>query len=554
MNFEDLELNSQILTAITELGFETPTLIQEKTIPVILNSKQDLIGLAQTGTGKTAAFGLPVIHQINTNSKNIQALILCPTRELGMQITSDLEKFSKYTKNLRVVAVYGGANISEQIKSISKGCQIIVGTPGRTLDLIRRNVLKLQNIEYLVLDEADEMLNMGFTEDLNSILRETPASKQTMLYSATMPKEIREIANKYMSDPIEISAGQKNIGSKDVSHVYYVTLAKDRYKALKRIVDINPNIYSIVFCRTRRETKDIANKLMQDGYNADALHGDLSQSQRDFVMNRFRLKHLQILVATDVAARGLDVNELTHVINFNLPDDNEAYIHRSGRTGRAGKKGQSVSLIHTKEFSKIKALEKIVDQKFEHKLVPNGKEICGKQLFNLIDKVEKIQVDSEQIAQYLPDIYKKLSWLSREELIQHFVSVEFNRFFEYYKNTSDINASIKGTEDGTPSRQKRKDDNIEYSRFYINIGNKNGLAAPKIIGLINDSCNRRDIKIGRIDIMKGFSFFEVDSSFESLILKSFKNKKYDQVNLKVELSVPDKKEKNKKSRGKRRRG
>ncbi len=551
MNFEDLDLNSQILTAIAELGFETPTLIQEKTIPAILGSSRDLIGLAQTGTGKTAAFGLPIINQIDPKNKTIQAIILCPTRELGIQITNDLEKFSKYIKNLKIVAVYGGANISEQIKSISKGCQIIVGTPGRTLDLIRRNVLKLNDIEYLVLDEADEMLNMGFTEDLNAILKETPRTKQTMLYSATMPKEIREIANNYMNDPIEISAGQKNIGSKDVSHVYYVTLAKDRYKALKRIVDINPNIYSIVFCRTRRETKDIANKLMQDGYNADALHGDLSQSQRDFVMNRFRLKHLQILVATDVAARGLDVNELTHVINFNLPDDNEAYIHRSGRTGRAGKKGQSVSLIHTKEFGKIKALEKIVDQKFEHKLVPNGKEICGKQLFNLIDKVENITVDNEQIAQYLPDIYKKLSWLSREELIQHFVSVEFNRFFEYYKNTSDINASAKTSEDGE-SRKDRKSKDVDFSRFYINIGNNNKLTAPKMIGLINDSCNRRDIKIGRIDMMKGFSFFEVDKSFEELIIKSFKGKKYENISLKVELSMPDKKG-NKNTRSRKRR-
>jgi ATP-dependent RNA helicase DeaD len=553
MNFEELGLNNEILRAVAKLGFETPTLIQEKTIPAILDTKQDLIGLAQTGTGKTAAFGLPIIQQINANSSDVQALILCPTRELGMQISNDLITYSKYTNNFKVVPVYGGTSISEQIKDIKKGCQVVVGTPGRTLDLIRRKVLKLKNIAYLVLDEADEMLNMGFTEDLNAILAETSSSKQTLLYSATMPDEIRKIANKYMNNPVEITAGKKNTGTKNVLHVYYVTLAKDKYNALKRIVDINPDIYSIVFCRTRRETKDIANKLMHDGYNADALHGDLSQSQRDFVMNRFRLKHLQILVATDVAARGLDVDDVTHIINFNPPDDNEIYIHRSGRTGRAGKKGISVSLIHTKEHNKIKDLEKMVGQKFEQKYVPNGKEICGKQLFNLIDRVEKIEVDNEQINQFLPEIYKKLEWMSKEELIQHFVSAEFNRFFEYYKNTMDINADIKssGTKGG---RQNKNYDQGEYARFYINIGSKNNLTAPKMIGLINDNCNRRDIQIGRIDIMKGFSFFEVDKSYEDLILKSFRNKTYDKVALKVEPSLPDTRggKKNKGKRGRKR--
>ncbi len=540
MNFQELGLNKSLLQAVTALGFETPTLIQEKTIPAILTSRQDLIGLAQTGTGKTAAFGLPIIQQTNTANNAVQALILSPTRELCMQISNDLITYSKYIKDFITIPVYGGASITDQIKQLRKGCQVIVGTPGRTLDLIRRKVLKINHIEYLVLDEADEMLNMGFAEELQAILAETPETKQTLLYSATMPKEIRRIAERYMNNPLEITVGEKNIGTKDVSHIYYVTQAKDKYEALKRIIDINPKIYTLVFCRTRRDTKEVANKLMQDGYNADALHGDLSQSQRDFVMSRFRLKHLQVLVATDVAARGLDVTDLTHVINFNLPDENEAYIHRSGRTGRAGKKGISVSLIHTREFKKIRTLEKSVQQKFEKKLLPKGEDICRKQLFNLIDKVENIQVDEQQISPFMNEIYQKLEWLSRDDLIKHFVSVEFNRFSEYYKDTGDINADNKGKAE-KEVRTKTKDSSGVFSRFYINVGSKNGLTAPKMIGMINDHCRRRDIPIGRIDLMKGFSFFEVDSYFEDLVLKSFRNKKYEQIKLNVELSLPDKK-------------
>jgi len=434
--FEELGLKPEILKIIDELGFVNPTPIQEKIIPVILGSRKDLIGLAQTGTGKTAAFGLPIIQLV-------QALVLCPTRELGMQVANDLKTYGKYVKNFNVVSVYGGASIEPQINAIKKGCQVVVGTPGRTLDLIKRKVLKIKHIRWMVLDEADEMLNMGFKDELDAILEQTPAEKETLLFSATMPKEIRQIANKYMNDPEEVLAGKKNIGAENVRHEFYSVQAKDRYEVLKRIADMNPHIYSIVFCRTRRETKEVADKLIADGYNADALHGDLSQAQRDNVMKRFRTKHLQILVATDVAARGLDVNDLTHVINYNLPDELEAYIHRSGRTGRAGKSGISIAICHSRELNKIKRLEQLSGKKFVKKLVPGGAEICEKQLYNLIDKVEKIEVNESQIEKYLPVIYKKLDWLSREELIKHFVSVEFNSFLEYYKGAKDLNISSK---------------------------------------------------------------------------------------------------------------
>ncbi|RLD83641.1 MAG: ATP-dependent helicase, partial [Bacteroidetes bacterium] len=443
ITFKETELNPEILKALDELGFVNPTPIQEKTIPHLLSSERDLVGFAQTGTGKTAAFGLPIIHQIDTKSKNVQAIILSPTRELCVQIAQDITNYAKYTKGLNVVAVYGGTSIDTQIRSLKKGAQIVVGTPGRTLDLIKRKKLKLSTVEYLVLDEADEMLTMGFKDDLDAILEGTPAEKQTLLFSATMPKEIANIAKKYMKDSVEISAGKKNIGAENVNHIYYMVNARDRYLALKRIADINPKIYGIVFCRTRRETKEVAEKLMGDGYNADALHGDLSQAQRDYVMSRFRTKKLQLLVATDVAARGLDVTDLTHIINYNLPDDLEVYIHRSGRTGRAGKKGISISIIHSRETGKIRMIQKKVGKTFEHIPVPSGKEICGKQLYNLIDKVEKIEVDESQIEQFLPEIYKKLDWLSREELIKHFVSAEFNRFLAYYKNAPDLNVSSK---------------------------------------------------------------------------------------------------------------
>jgi ATP-dependent RNA helicase DeaD len=539
LTFEETGLSPEVMNAIKDLGFVYPTPIQEKIIPALLTTDTDIIGLAQTGTGKTAAFGLPIIEKSDHSSNKVQTLVLCPTRELCMQVTGDLTDYSKYVTDFRVVAVYGGASAELQIKSLKKGCQIVVGTPGRALDLIRRKVLNITHIKWLVLDEADEMLNMGFKDELDAILETTPKEKQTLLFSATMPAEIRQIAEKYMNKPKEITAGKKNVGAENVKHEVYFVQAKDRYEALKRIADINPNVYGIVFCRTRTETKSIAEKLIADGYNADALHGDLSQPQRDFVMNRFRTKYLQLLIATDVAARGLDVSDLSHVINYNLPDELDLYIHRSGRTGRAGKRGVSVSICHSRETRKVSDLEKLTGKKFERKPLPGGQEICEKQLFNLIDKVEKIKVEDQQIDPYLPVIYKKLEWLGREDLIKHFVSVEFNRFLEYYKDAPDLNA---------PIFEKREKDNFKrgtskvFSRFFISVGSKSNLTTPRLIGLINDYTRTRDIEIGKIEIMKKFSFFEIDKEHEKDILKAFQNAKYEGGTVTVQLSKPDTKQ------------
>jgi ATP-dependent RNA helicase DeaD len=544
--FNEMGLGAEIQLAVEELGFEQPTPIQEKTIPFLLEENQDMVALAQTGTGKTAAFGLPIIQQIETSQKSTQALILSPTRELALQIASDINSFSKHLPKINVAVVYGGADIRKQIKELERDPQIVVGTPGRTLDLIKRKKLKVNEIQWLVLDEADEMLSMGFKDDLDAILENSPEGKQTLLFSATMPKEIVAISKKYMTNPFEISVGKRNTGAENVEHNYYVVHAKDRYLALKRVADINPNVYGIIFCRTRAETKDVADKLMQDGYNADALHGDLSQAQRDHVMARFRSKHLQMLVATDVAARGLDVNDLTHVINYNLPDDPEVYIHRSGRTGRAGKKGISVTLIHMREKGKLRQVEKIVSKKFIQKEVPSGKEICEKQLFSLIDKVEKIEVNDTQIGEFMPAIYKKLAWLDREELIKHFVSVEFNRFLQYYENAPDINVDeSKHSDDYSESGGRRKRDRkkrgerndrndrndrrrggYDFSRFFFNLGKKNGVSKRTIIDLINQNLPNKSVEIGNIEVLKSFSFFEVDKRYESEVLKAFKNARY----------------------------
>lgn len=536
-------LNGSLLEAVNDLGFTTPTAIQISVIPAILESRDDLIALAQTGTGKTASFGLPIVQLTEVQEFDTQSLILCPTRELCMQITKDLQDYAKFTKGVKIVPVYGGASAEPQIKSVKKGAQIIVGTPGRTLDLIKRKVLKVGKIKWLVLDEADEMLNMGFKEDLDAILAGTPDRKQTLLFSATMPKEILRIANTYMHDPREISVDREIVGAENVRHEYYVTQAKYRYDVLKRIADMNPSIYGIVFCRTRRETKEVADKFMNDGYNADALHGDLSQSQRDHVMNRFRNKHLQMLVATDVAARGLDVNDLTHVINYNLPDELDVYVHRSGRTGRAGKSGISIAIVHSRETNKITTLQKITGKSFKRKPIPDGREICKKQLFNLIDKVEKVDMHEDQIEEFLPEILNKLSWLSREELIKHFVSVEFNRFSAYYKNAPDLNIdSDKGPKRN--ERQKpegrRSNQKHQFSRFFINLGKKNNLSTARMIGLINDTTHTRDIEIGKIDILKNFSFFEVDKRYEELVLQSFgAGVIYERTKVFVELSKPE---------------
>ena len=550
--FNEMGLCAEILSAIADLGFEQPTPIQEKVIPFLTGSKQDIVALAQTGTGKTAAFGLPVVQQIDSKNKSVQALILSPTRELALQIAGDLENFTKNLPNINIAVVYGGADIKKQIYDIDRGAQIVVGTPGRTLDIINRKKLNIGTIRWLILDEADEMLSMGFKDDLDAILENSPKEKQTLLFSATMPNEIIGISKKYMSNPFEISVGKKNTGAENVEHHFYLVHAKDRYLALKRVADINPNIYGIIFCRTRIETKEVAEKLMHDGYNADALHGDLSQAQRDFVMARFRGKHLQMLVATDVAARGLDVTDLTHVINYNLPDDPEIYIHRSGRTGRAGKKGISVTFVHLREKSKLRQIEKLVNKQFIQKPVPTGKEICEKQLFSLIDRVEKIDVNETQIGEFMPVIYKKLAWLEWEQLVKHFVSVEFNRFLTYYENAPDINVneSLHDTHHTERSGRKRGRDsdsndwgnsknnrnrdfnreqdgnrkerkNFEFSRFFFNLGKKNGITKRSIIELVNEYMPNKNVEIGNIEILKSFSFFEIDKRYENEVLKNF---------------------------------
>ena len=536
-NFKQTRLHPDILKAITKMGFETPTPIQAKTIPHLMASTHDLIATAQTGTGKTAAFGLPSIHLTDIEDRRTQTLVLCPTRELCMQITKDLGNFSKYINGMNILAVYGGASIQSQIKSLKKGAQIVIGTPGRTKDLIKRKRLNISHVARVILDEADEMLTMGFKEDLEMILAQTPQKKQTLLFSATMSKRVLEITKSYMNNPLEIAAARMNIAADNVQHIYYMVNAKDRYEAIKRIIDINPGIYGIIFCRTRRETKEVANKLMHDGYNADTLNGDLSQVQRDDVMGRFRNRQLQILVATDVAARGLDVDDLSHVINFNLPDDDEIYVHRSGRTGRAGKKGISIIIIHTREMRKIREIEKKFSITFIRETVPSGLDICKKRLYTLIDKVENVKVDEQQIGQFMPDIYKKLEWLEREELVKHFVSTEFNRYLSYYKNARDINISgdSMGGERSKREKQSRGDRrDTSFAGFYVNVGFQHKLNPGRLIGLINKCLRSSDAVIGKIEVMKTFSFFEIDNKWESKLFVGFKGKKFEGIPLLVE--------------------
>lgn len=515
--FKDLGLQSNLLKAIHELGFVNPTPIQNKSIPIVLNSSRDLIALAQTGTGKTAAFGLPLIQQIELKNKNIQTIVLCPTRELCIQISKDLISYSKLINGLKIIPVYGGASIENQIKSIKKGSHVIIGTPGRTKDLIKRKVLNFNYVDRVVLDEADEMLSMGFKDDLDFILDTTKKDRQTLLFSATMSKEVRNISKKFMKNAEEITVEKLNSGSKNVEHNIYYVSSRDKYATLKRIADYNPSIYGIVFCRTRRETKDISKKFIKDGYNADAIHGDLSQSQRDDVMSRFRDGIIQILIATDVAARGLDVNNLSHVINYSLPDDPEVYTHRSGRTGRAGNKGISVVISNSREGRKIKSIENKSQIKFIKKDVPTGKDICSKQLFNLIEKIEKVKVDEKQISPFLPEIYKKLDWLSREDLIKHFVSAEFNRFLDYYKGNKDIKINNDSNSKATKTEKKR---NV-FENLSINIGRKHSVSPIELITLINRITKTNDVEIGSIDIRQSYTLFEIDKNvFKTLIDKS----------------------------------
>lgn len=544
MTFEKIGIENKYIRAIEEMGFKNPMPVQEEVIPHLIKEDcDDIIALAQTGTGKTAAFGLPLIQKTNSSDKHIQHLILCPTRELCLQISDDLTEYAKYSGGVKITAVFGGASIERQISIIKNGVHIISATPGRLLDLIRRNVVKISKIRSVVLDEADEMLKMGFRKELEAILKETPADKNTFLFSATMPNEVRKIADRFMKNPIEITIGIKNAGAENVNHVSYVVSARDRYLALKRIVDYHPEIYGIVFCRTRKETQEVADRLIQDGYNADSLHGDLSQPQRDIVMGKFRIKHLKLLVATDVAARGLDVENLTHIINYNLPDDLEVYTHRSGRTGRAGRSGTSIVISNLKEKNQLKIIERQINKKFDNKPVPLGKDICEKQLFHVVDKMEKVEVDNEKIASFLPAIMHKLEWLDREELIKKFVSVEFNRFLDYYKNTPDLNVP-----DNTKKQREQKkgrgftSSRGGFARFFINLGTKDNIRPVDVIGMINDYTSIRDIEIGEIDIRKNFSFFEVDHVYSEKILEGFKGKDLNSRKIIVEIAEGKKKE------------
>ena len=539
-NFSDIKLNENIAKSLDELGFISPTPIQSKTIPLLLDTKQDLIGAAQTGTGKTAAFGIPSIHLTDISDKSVQTLILCPTRELCIHITKDLKKYSKYVKGIQIVPVYGGASMETQIRALKKGSQIVVGTPGRTKDMIKRKKLSLVSIDRVVLDEADEMLSMGFKEDLDFILSKATAGVQKLLFSATMPKKVTSIIKNYMKNPVTIAVDPVNTAATNVLHQYHVVQAKDRYETVKRIADINPNIYGIVFCRTRRETKVVSNRLMVDGYNADALHGDLSQSQRDEVMNRFRKSQLQLLVATDVAARGLDVNNLSHIINYNLPDDPEIYTHRSGRTGRAGRTGISIAIVHSRELRRLKDIEKISGVTFSKELVPTGEDICKKQLYALIDKIKNIEVDNEKIEPFLSSIHKKLDGLDRDQLIKHFVYAEFSRFISYYKNARDVNVfSAKKSSRSRTDRKSRGRDNSSknnFTRFHINIGTKHRLNPLKLISLINESLNSDIHEIGKIEILKTFSFFEIDSIVSQELLETLNETKFNNVKVKVDIS------------------
>ncbi|MDB9733016.1 DEAD/DEAH box helicase [Polaribacter sp.] len=532
--FLELGLKEPINKALTDLGYEKPTVIQEKAIPQIISSTDDLKAFAQTGTGKTAAFSLPILELLDDNSGNVQAIILSPTRELAVQIGNNIKDFCKYLPNIKVTTVYGGSSMEDQIRSLKKGSQIVVGTPGRTVDLIKRRALKLGNVKWLVLDEADEMLNMGFKDELDKVLEATPDTKQTLLFSATFPREVEAIARNYMTKPVEITSGEKNSGSENVSHEFYSVTERTRYPALKRIADLNPDIYAIIFCRTRRETQEVADNLIRDGYSADSLHGDLSQGQRDSVMGKFRKRTIKILVATDVAARGLDVTELTHVLNHKLPDQIENYTHRSGRTGRAGNKGISIVLVNGKEKGKLRQIERIIKKKFVEGKVPSGKEIVQNQLMNLIDKVQNTEVNESEMEEFLPSIYEKLESLDREELIKKFVSLEFNTMLKYYENSKDLNDL------SSRDNSRARTENENMTRFFINIGRKDNLNPGTLIGLINDQNIGDKVEIGSIDILDTFSFFEIDKNFEEKTLEAFASNQPDFEGRSVNIEITKK--------------
>ena len=549
MTFQELGVNDALLRGIADMGFETPMSIQEKVIPSLLDGDCDLVGLAQTGTGKTAAFGLPVIQRIDTARRVPQALILAPTRELCLQIAGDLADFSKYVPDLVVLPVYGGSSIESQIRALRQGVQIIVATPGRLIDLINRGVVHLDDVHTVVLDEADEMLNMGFVDSINDILSHVPENRKMLMFSATMPAEVAKIAKRFMHNPEEIVVGTRNEGAKNVRHIYYMVNARDKYLALKRVVDNNPNIYAIIFCRTRRDTQEIADKLIQDGYNAEALHGDLSQQQRDIVMKKFRDRVISLLVATDVAARGLDVDDLTHVINYGLPDDTAVYTHRSGRTGRAGKTGVSIAIIHSREKGKLREIERIIGKKFERKEVPTPEHIIEKQLYNLADRLERVEVNEDEIAKYLPGVMRKLSWLSTEDLLKRVLSLEFNRLLDYYKDAPKIDFIDEKPAKEPKERKERKERSDRdkdrrtaergMARIYVNLGKGDGFYAGNLIDMLNKNVNGARVDVGRIDLLPSYSLFDVKKADAKRVVSALKGLEFFGKRVFSEIADPD---------------
>jgi ATP-dependent RNA helicase DeaD len=523
MTFQESDIDENILKALAEMGFEAPMPIQQEVIPFVLHQTRDLVALAHTGTGKTAAFGIPILSRINSASGRTQALILAPTRELCLQITDDLTQMSKYIRNLNIVPIYGGANIVTQIRQVAAGAQMVVATPGRMLDMLNRRKVDVSAISWLVLDEADEMLNMGFQEELNAVLAATPQDKRVLLFSATMPREIEAIARSYMRKPAEITVGSRNTGAAGVNHQYVVVHAKDRYLALKRLVDYHPDIYAIVFCRTRTETQEAADRLMKDGYNADALHGDLSQAQRDSVMNRFRSRNLQLLVATDVAARGIDVSDLTHIINYNLPDDAENYTHRSGRTGRAGKSGVSIVIVNIKEAYRIGQIEKQVGKKFQQISIPTGPEVCERQLLHMVDRLKNTEVPHEDIARFLPAACDRLASLSKEDIIAKFVSAQFNRFLAYYRDAADINVSLKKENQSAGSRTTPQHGS---ARLTVNLGKMEKFNIKKMTAYLLETANIAHLRISNVDVELCNTYFEVEPQFADVLMARFAKEKY----------------------------
>jgi ATP-dependent RNA helicase DeaD len=535
--FEELGFTPDILNAVRELGFDHPMPVQEEVIPLMLGNDRDIIALAQTGTGKTAAFGLPLIQTTDTQLNVTQTLILCPTRELCVQITGDLNDFARYKGKLKILAVYGGASYENQIRSLGKGVHIIVATPGRLIDLINRKVVHLSSVSTVILDEADEMLNMGFLDSINEILETVPEGRRTLLFSATMSPDIAAIARKYMNNPAEITIGTKNASAENVSHAYYLVHARDKYKVLKRIADSEPEIYGIIFCRTRKETQEVASNLINDGYNADALHGELSQAQRDTVMQKFRVRTIQLLVATDVAARGLDVDDLTHVINYSLPDDPGVYTHRCGRTGRAGKTGVSISLVHLREKQSLQVIEKKTRKKFQMLPIPTGNEICGRQLFHWVKKLQNVETEHQEIESFLPSITEKLGSFDREELIRRIVSLEFNRFLDDYRFGEDIISPVQERGNSYSERKGRGQD-VKYTRLFINLGKSDGFYPEQLIELVNKNTPGKKIPLGKIDLLKTFSFFEVDQNYSEELIAILNRSKFMDQKVAVEIAQP----------------